>query len=66
MDELSSNFFAFESPSEKLDRAFTVRCPQCSQTYVSRTLKRCWFFTYRRYIVLNVVLFLAVLVAALL
>lgn len=49
-ENLSRTLFGFEWPSQRRGRQFTVRCPQCGKTYVSRTLRRFGFVTYDRYV----------------
>jgi hypothetical protein len=39
-----------ERPSVRRGRKFTVRCPHCSGTYVSRTLRRFGFVTHGNYV----------------
>ena len=48
--DLSSSLFTWEWPSERRARKFTVRCPHCSQTYVSHTLRRFGFITQGNYV----------------
>lgn len=38
--ELPDRLFGWHGPDERLDRVYTVRCPECCNTYVSRTLRR--------------------------
>lgn len=46
----SSILFGWERPSARRARKFTVRCPHCSNTYVSHTLRRFGFVTYGNYV----------------
>lgn len=50
LHELPSRLFGFHWPGERLDRAYTVRCPQCSNTYVSLTLRRFGVLTRGNYV----------------
>lgn len=55
------SLLGLEWPSEKRARMFTVRCPHCSRTYVSHTLRRFGFVTYGSYVyVVGIVCVLAV------
>jgi hypothetical protein len=47
---LPDYLLGLEWPSQRRARKFTVRCPRCSKTYVSHTLRRFGFVTYRRYV----------------
>lgn len=49
-ENLQKTLFGFEWPSQRRGRLFTVRCPHCTQTYVSRSLRRFGFVTYDRHI----------------
>lgn len=40
LDEIRANPLDIRWPWTRLDRAYTVRCPECRNTYVSRTLRR--------------------------
>lgn len=40
----------WERPSARRARKFTVRCPHCANTYVSRTLRRFGFVTHGNYV----------------
>jgi hypothetical protein len=48
--ELPNSLLTLERPSAKRARKFTVRCPHCSGTYVSHTLRRFGFVTYGSYV----------------
>jgi hypothetical protein len=48
--ELPNSLLTWEWPSAKRARKFTVRCPHCSGTYVSHTLRRFGFVTYGSYV----------------
>jgi hypothetical protein len=48
--ELPNSLLIWEWPAAKRARKFTVRCPYCSKTYVSHTLRRFGFVTYGRYV----------------
>jgi len=48
--QLPNALLGWEWPSQRRARKFTVRCPHCSQTYVSHTLRRFGFVTYGRYV----------------
>lgn len=50
LSSLSNAVFGWERPSARRARKFTVRCPHCSGTYVSHTLRRFGFVTYGRYV----------------
>ncbi len=59
--DLPNSLFVWEWPSAKRARKFTVRCPHCLKTYVSRTLRRFGFVTYESYVyVVGAVCFAAV------
>lgn len=58
--ELPNSLLTWESPSAKRARKFTVRCPHCSGTYVSHTLRRFGFITYGSYVYVVGLLCLAV------
>jgi hypothetical protein len=47
---LPNYLFGWEWPSERRARKFTVRCPHCAKTYVSRTLRRFGFVTFDNYV----------------
>jgi hypothetical protein len=47
---LSSALLGWERPSARRARKFTVRCPHCSNVYVSHTLRRFGFITYGNYV----------------
>ena len=42
--------FGWEWPSQRRARKFTVRCPHCTKTFVSHTLRRFGFVTYGSYV----------------
>jgi hypothetical protein len=48
--ELPNALLGWERPSAKRARKFTVRCPHCSKTYVSNTLRRFGFVTRGNYV----------------
>ena len=48
--------FGWEWPSQRRARKFTVRCPHCTKTYVSHTLRRFGFITYDNYVTVVAVL----------
>jgi len=48
--ELPNALLRWEWPSAKRARKFTVRCPHCANTYVSRTLRRFGFVTFGNYV----------------
>lgn len=48
--ELPNAFLGWEWPSVKRARKFTVRCPHCTNTYVSHTLRRFGFVTFGNYV----------------
>jgi len=48
--EIPNHLLGWEWPSARRARKFTVRCPHCSNTYVSHTLRRFGFVTYGRYV----------------
>lgn len=48
--EVPNSLLAWEWPSAKRARKFTVRCPHCSRTYLSHTLRRFGFITYGNYV----------------
>ena len=50
LSDLSSALLGWERPSARRARKFTVRCPHCSQTYVSHTLRRFGFVTHGNYV----------------
>ena len=50
LGELASALLTLERPSERRARKFTVRCPHCTNTYVSHTLRRFGFVTLRNYV----------------
>lgn len=61
--EIPSHLLGWEWPSARRARKFTVRCPHCSQTYVSHTLRRFGFVTYGNYVyVVGLACFLAVVI----
>ncbi len=47
---LPNVLFGWEWPSQRRARKFTVRCPHCTKTYLSRTLRRFGFVTYDNYV----------------
>lgn len=64
--ELQSSLLGWEWPSARRARKFTVRCPHCSNAYVSHTLRRFGFVTYRSYVyVVGLICFAAVAVVLL-
>jgi hypothetical protein len=48
--DLPNQWLSWERPSAKRARKFTVRCPHCTNTYVSRTLRRFGFVTLANYV----------------
>lgn len=61
--EIPGHLLSWEWPSARRARKFTVRCPHCSQTYVSHTLRRFGFVTYGRYVyVVGLVCFVMVVI----
>lgn len=50
MSSLPNSLLKLEWPAQKRARRFTVRCPHCGQTYLSRTLRRFGFVTYDNYV----------------
>jgi hypothetical protein len=48
--DLPNSLLAWERPSTKRARKFTVRCPHCTNTYVSHTLRRFGFVTLGNYV----------------
>ena len=48
--KLPNALLGWERPSARRARKFTVRCPHCSKTYVSHTLRRFGFVTYGNYV----------------
>ncbi len=48
--ELPHSLLGWERPKARRARKFTVRCPHCSQSYVSHTLRRFGFITYGNYV----------------
>jgi hypothetical protein len=50
LTELPNALLGWERPKAKRARKFTVRCPHCSRTYVSNTLRRFGFVTHRNYV----------------
>ena len=48
--DLSAALLSWERPSAKRARKFTVRCPHCTNTYVSHTLRRFGFVTLGNYV----------------
>jgi predicted RNA-binding Zn-ribbon protein involved in translation (DUF1610 family) len=63
--DLQKALLGWERPSARRARKFTVRCPHCGKTYVSRTFRRFGFVTYENY-VLVVAIVCIVAVAAIL
>lgn len=49
--DLPNSLLSWERPRDRRARKFTVRCPHCAQTYVSRTLRRFGFITHGNYVV---------------
>ncbi len=47
---LQQFLLGWEWPSQRRARRFTVRCPHCTQTYVSNTLRRFGFVTHGNYV----------------
>ena len=61
LSEMPNLLLGWEWPSARRERKFTVRCPHCSLTYVSHTLRRFGFVMYGRYVyVVGLVCFAAV------
>jgi hypothetical protein len=48
--ELPRSLLTWERPSARRARKFTVRCPHCTDTYVSHTLRRFGFVTLGNYV----------------
>jgi hypothetical protein len=48
--DLPNALLGWERPAARRARKFTIRCPHCSRTYVSHTLRRFGFVTYDRYV----------------
>lgn len=51
LSDLPSALLSWERPSVRRARKFTVRCPHCTKTYVSNTLRRFGFVTHRNYVI---------------
>lgn len=65
--ELPNAWLTWERPSARRARKFTVRCPHCAGTYVSRTLRRFGFVTLGNYVyVVGLACFAAVVIVWLL
>lgn len=47
---LQQYLLGWEWPSQRRARKFTVRCPSCTKTYVSHSLRRFGFITYGNYV----------------
>jgi hypothetical protein len=47
---LPKSLLGWERPRDRRARKFTVRCPHCSNTYVSETLRRFGFVTHANYV----------------
>lgn len=56
----------WEWPRQRRARKFTVRCPHCSATYVSQTLRRFGFVTHANYVKVVGILCIAAVAAVLL
>jgi hypothetical protein len=64
--ELPRSLLTWERPSARRARKFTVRCPHCTGTYVSHTLRRFGFVTLGNYVyVVGLVCFAAVVLVLL-
>jgi len=64
--ELPNSLLGWERPRARRARKFTVRCPHCTNTYVSHTLRWFGFVTYRNYVlVVGLVCFAAVAIVLL-
>lgn len=50
LSDLQQTLLGWEWPSQRRARKFTVRCPHCTKTYVSHTLRRFGFVTHGRYV----------------
>jgi len=50
LSELPNALLGWERPSVRRARKFTVRCPHCTNTYVSHTLRRFGFVTHGNYV----------------
>ena len=50
LSEVPNFILSLEWPSERRARKFTVRCPHCSQTYLSHTLRRFGYVTHGNYV----------------
>ena len=48
--DLPNALLSWERPSARRARKFTVRCPHCTNTYVSHTLRRFGFVTLGNYV----------------
>ena len=48
--DLQSALLGWERPAARRARKFTVRCPHCTRTYVSQTLRRFGFVTHGNYV----------------
>jgi hypothetical protein len=57
--DLPNALLAWERPSEKRARKFTVRCPHCTNTYVSHSLRRFGFVTLGNYVYVAAVVCIA-------
>jgi len=64
--DLPHSLLSWEWPSAKRARKFTVRCPHCSGTYVSSTLRRFGFITHGNYVYVAAVLCFAAVAVILL
>ncbi len=61
--EIPNHLLGWEWPSARRARKFTVRCPHCSKTYVSHTLRRFGFVTHGSYVyVVGLACFVAVVI----
>jgi hypothetical protein len=66
LSELPNALLGWERPSARRARKFTVRCPHCTKTYVSLTLRRFGFVTHRNYVLVVAVVCAAVVAVLLL
>jgi hypothetical protein len=57
--DLPNALLTWERPSEKRARKFTVRCPHCTNTYVSHSLRRFGFVTLGNYVYVAAVVCIA-------
>jgi hypothetical protein len=64
--DLPNALLGWERPAARRARKFTVRCPHCTNTYLSHTLRRFGFVTHDNYVLVVALVCIALVALVLL